>query len=94
MGTLRDRVTPSSHHIPGISDTTGLSELRGTELQSKCINYRRGAVVDISYLAGLLGTPVNTWLRNVNEGQDPDILYITEITYFCFAGTSRLFSIL
>ena len=30
MEALRDRVTPSSLHIPSISDTAALSELRGT----------------------------------------------------------------
>ena len=68
--TLRDRVNPSSLHIPGISDTADMSKLRGAGAPAKMYKLQPGwAGVDISYLSARVTTPVNTWLRNVNEGQ-------------------------
>ena len=95
MGVLRDRVTPSSPHIPSISDTAELSKLRGTRLRPKCINYREVgwvAWVDISYQTGWVRTPVNTWLRNVNEDSSLIILNI-DLLYFYFAGMELPFSL-
>ena len=70
MRALRDRVTPSSLHIPGMPDTADLSKLRGTGAPAKMYKLqpgRGGAGVDISYLSSRVTAPVNTWLRNVNE---------------------------